>query len=87
MLNQTYELFNREELNNEFNKRFIDSKQTEDDYHGPFFFSELALQDFRKYYGDTIPKKIIDNYENHVNSIDGDNYKYDLNTDQFIIKK
>lgn len=83
-LTETYELLNRKKLNKEFSERFLDGKVKENDYHGPFFFSELALQDFRKYYGDNIPEYLIKNYENHVNSLYDTEYKYDLETNRFI---
>lgn len=81
------ELYNREDLNKEYSNRFLNGEVTKDDYHGPFFFSELALQDFRKFYGNDIPKRIIKNYENHVNSIYEDKYEYSFDLNRFIFKQ
>ena len=46
-MSEEYEFYHREQLNLEFSKRFLDGQVSEYDYHGPFFFSELALQDFK----------------------------------------
>ena len=84
---EEYEFDNRERLNKEFSDRFLDGKVKENDYHGPFFFSELALQDFRKFYGDNLPKEIIQHYENHVNTIYPEKYKYDKEKNKFLLNK
>ena len=86
VVSEDYEFYNREELNLEYSKRFLDGSVSEYDYNGPFFFSELALQDFKKYYGYAIPEIIVQNYENHVNDIYKENYKYDINENRFIKK-
>ena len=83
-MSEEYEFYHREQLNLEFSKRFLDGQVSEYDYHGPFFFSELALQDFKKFYGDNIPEEIINHYENHVNRIYKENYKYDIKENRFV---
>ena len=81
------ELQNRKELNKEYRKRFPNTEiSEEDEYHGPFFFSELSLKDFRKYYGDDIPARLIKYYENHLSEVDGIDYQYDIETNEFILK-
>ncbi len=76
-----YELRHRDELNKQFSDRFLDGVYSHNDYHGPFFFSEHALQDFRKYYGNDIPKEIISHYENKLEN----KYKYDYETNRFVL--
>ena len=80
----TDELYNRKELNKQYSERFLDGEYHEDDYHGAFFFSEIALQDMRKYYGDNIPPEIIEYYEQHLLNVEHENYKYDYETNGFI---
>ena len=79
-----YELHNRQNLNKQYSERFLDGNYSEDDYHGPFFWSEFALQDFRKYYGDAIPEEIISNYENYLEKIGEGSYKYDYVTNSLV---
>lgn len=79
-----YELHNRQKLNKEYSERFLDGNYSEDDYHGPFFWSELALQDFRKFYGDDIPEKIIEGYENYLKDFENDSFKNDYETNRFV---
>lgn len=81
------ELHNRNKLNEEYRKRFPSIEIDEDEYHGPFFFSELSLKDFRIYYDDNIPNKVIKYYENYLSEIDGIDYKYDYASDGFILKE
>ena len=81
-----YECEHREELNKEFSDRFLDGKYTENDYHGPFFFAEIALQDLRKYYKEEIPKELIDYYIENLRKIDIGDFKYDYQTNK-IVKK
>ena len=87
VVSEEYEFFHREKLNLDYSKRFLNGEVTENDYHGPFFFSELALQDFKKYYGDNIPEMLIENYENHVNGIYKENFKYDIAENRFVKKE
>ena len=82
----SYELANRKKLNEQYSERFLNNVVSDDDYHGPFFFAELSLQDFRKYYGNNIPKEIIDYYENYLMGIYGESYKYDYDTNSFVKK-
>ena len=71
-----YELKNRKKLNLDYSRRFLDGNIEENDYHGPFFFAELALQDFHKYFGN-IPQYIINYYERYIEMIENKPYKYD----------
>ena len=82
---ENYEYSHRQELNKQFSERFLGGAYLESDYHGPFFFDELALQDFRKYYGDSIPEEIIKYYENHLKTIGEGNYKYDYETNSLVL--
>ena len=81
---QKYEVNNRQKLNKQFSERFLNGNYSEDDYYGPFFFAELALQQFRKYYGDNIPEEIIEYYENYLKSIYSIDYKYDYKTNSLV---
>lgn len=74
----------RNELNKEYSERFLNGDYSEDDYHGPFFFAELALQDFRKYYGDNIPGEIINYYESHLKEGNIGNFRYDYETNRLV---
>ena len=87
VVSEEYEFFHREKLNLDYSKRFLNGEVTENDYHGPFFFSELSLQDFKKYYGDNIPAMLIQNYEDHVNGIYKENFKYDIAENRFVKKE
>ena len=86
-VSEEYEFFHREKLNLDYSKRFLNGEVTENDYHGPFFFSELSLQDFKKYYGDNMPAMLIQNYEDHVNGIYKENFKYDIAKNRFVKKE
>ena len=79
-----YELHNRQNLNKQYSERFLDGNYSEDDYHGPFFWSEFALQDFRKYYGDAIPENIIHCYENYLMEVENESFKYDHETNSLV---
>ncbi len=81
---ENYEWSHRQELNKQFSDRFLGGVYTEKDYHGPFFFCELALQNFRKYYSDNIPEEIIQHYEQHLKKIGSGDYKYDYETNGFV---
>ena len=80
-----YEWAHREELNKEYSKRFLNGKCSNNDYHGPFFYAELALKDFRKYYGNNIPENIIDYYERYLKDVGEGTCKYDYDSNKFII--
>jgi hypothetical protein len=82
---EDYELNHRQKLNKQFSKRFLNGVYSKDDYHGPFFFDELALQHFRKYYGDNIPEEIIQHYENHLKEVYACDYKYDYATNSLVL--
>lgn len=86
-MQQSFEFLHREELKKDYCRRFLNGIVSEDDYHGPFFFAELALQDLRKCYGDNIPQYFIDYYEDYIKSIEGIEYKYDFNSNSLIIEK
>lgn len=79
-----YELHNRQNLNKQYSERFLDGNYSEDDYHGPFFWSEFALQDFRKYYGDAIPENIIQFYEKYLMEVENESFKYDHETNSLV---
>lgn len=79
-----YELHNRQNLNKQYSERFLDGNYSEDDYHGPFFWSEFALQDFRKYYGDAIPVNIIHFYEKYLMEVENESFKYDHETNSLV---
>lgn len=79
-----YELHNRQNLNKQYSERFLDGNYSEDDYHGPFFWSEFALQDFRKYYGDAIPVNIIHLYEKYLMEVENESFKYDHETNSLV---
>ena len=84
VISQEYELHHREELTKQYSERFLDGSVSEDDYYGPFFFAELALKDFRKYYGDNMPKELVDHYENYLKEVTNDSYKYDFGTNSLV---
>ena len=80
------ELQNREELIKEYKKRFPNRNEEDEEYDGSFFSSELSLKDFRKYYGDQIPSRLVKYYEDSISRTDGIEYQYDYDTDGFILK-
>ena len=82
-VNGDYERSHREQLNESYRRRFMDPEDTTEGYHAPFFFAELALQDFRKYYGDEIPREIIRYYEIYASKIEMTELKYDYETNGF----
>ena len=82
-VSENYELYNRKRLNQQFCERF-GGTYSEQDYHGPFFFAELALRDFRKYYGDNIPEEVIHHYEEYLKEVHEGDYQYDYETNGFI---
>ena len=79
-----YELFHRDELNQDYSNRFKDGVVSPDDYYGPFFFAELSLQGFRKYYGNSIPEEIVDRFSDYLFFVTGESFKYDYKTNGFI---
>ena len=81
---QRYELKNRKKLNKDYSKRFLNGRVSDDDYHGPFFFAELALQDLRKYFGENIPQEFIDYYEKYLKRIEQKDYRYDYESNRLI---
>ena len=83
-ISEGYEWSHRQELNKKFSERFLNGEYSENDYHGPFFFAELALQDFRQYYGDNLPQEIISKYENYLKEVGEGNYKYDFEANCFV---
>lgn len=85
-INYHRELMNRKKLNLQFVERF---PEIEEDYHGPFFFAEFALQDFRKYYGDNIPYYLVRYYEDYLETIKGKNYpnRYDFYENKLVLQK
>lgn len=83
-LSGNIECFNRQRLKKEYNERFLNGEFKEEKYRGPFFFAELSLQDFRKYYGDNIPDEILDYFINYLKEVFGENYKYDYETNKLV---
>ena len=81
---ECYEWSHRQELNMQYSERFLNGDYSKKDYHGPFFFAELALQDFRKYFGDNIPEEIVEYYEIHLAEVGEGNFKYDYETNRLI---
>ena len=86
LINQELEHKNRSKFNKEYSERFLDGKIIEDEYHGPFFFAELALKSFREYFGGIIPTKIVKYYEEYLYTLEGINYKYDYETNGLILE-
>ncbi len=82
-ISQKYELDHRDELKKQYSERFLNGSSS-DEYYGPLFFAELALQDFRKYYGDNIPKELISYYENYLKEVLKSDYKYDYETNSLV---
>ncbi len=82
---ENYEWANRQKLNKQYSDRFLNGAYTEHDYHGPFFFDELALQDFRAYYGENIPEEIMSHYREHLNKVGLENFAYDYATNQLVM--
>lgn len=87
VMNQShsYELWNRETLNKEFTKRFPNIEAT--DYHGPFFFAEHSLQLLRNYYGNAIPRDIVEEFEEYVKEVSNMNVKFRYETNRFELKE
>ena len=83
-ISENYEWSHRQVLNKQYSDRFLNGDYSKNDYHGPFFFAELALQDFRKYYGDNIPEEIVEYYEIHLAEVGEGNFKYDYETNRLI---
>lgn len=85
-INLHRELMRREKLNRQFAKRF---PEINGDYHGPFFFAEFALQDFRKYYGNNIPYYLVRYYEDYLEAVEGENYpnRYDFFENKLVLQK
>ena len=81
----SYELWNRESLNQEFNERFPNIEES--NYHGPFFFAEHSLQLLRNYYGNAIPKDLIDEFEEYVKEVSNMNVKFNYETNRFESKE
>ena len=82
-----FELINRERLNHDFSNRFKDGTVKEDDYYGPFFFAEHSLQLLRNYYGEEIPKDILNSFEDYVNEVENMNVYYSYETNRFERKE
>lgn len=75
---------NRLELYKLFSERFLDGNYSRKDYYVLFFSAELALQEFRKYYGDNMPEEIINYYENRLQKDGFGDYKYDYDTNRLV---
>lgn len=83
---ENYEWSHREKLNKQYSERFLNGEYKENDYHGPFFFAELALQHFRKYYGDNIPEEIINYYNNYLKEVHEGDFEYDYESNCLVKK-
>ena len=83
-ISENYEWSHRQKLNKQYSERFLNGNYSKNDYHGPFFFAELALQDFRKYYGENIPEEIISYYESYLKEVTNDSFKYDYETNRLV---
>ena len=85
--NINYETNNKEQLIEDYNNRVFESNIFLNNYHGPFFFAELSLQDFRKYYKDNIPQDIINYYESYLFNVIKEDFKYDYETNRLEEKE
>ena len=74
----------REKLDEDYKQRFSDDVNT--NYHGTFYFAELSLRAFRKFYGNNIPQGIVEYFERYVSTTRGINYKYDYETDSLVLR-
>ena len=88
-----YEYDHRRELDEDFSKRFPvgpENTSYEDKNHAPFYYSEIALKNFRTYYdrlGTPIPESIVEYYEGLVKDTEGISLKYDYDTNAFVRKE
>lgn len=73
---ENYEIAHRSEFNQQFSDRFLDGVCQKSDNFGPFFWAELVLQEFRKYYGDNMPDKLMDYFYRYLKRIGFDDFKY-----------
>ena len=88
-INSKRYFMNRKEYNSDFRSRFLKSTPN-GDYYGSFYYIELALQDFRKFYGDKIPKEVLEYYDRELKAICHDkdyNFAYDDNKNQVVKKR
>ena len=85
--NINYETKNKEQLTEDYNNRVFDSNIILNNYHGPFFFAELSLQDFRKYYKENIPQDIINYYESYLFNVIKEDFKYNYETNRLEEKE
>lgn len=76
----------RSELAKEYKERFPNSKYANDKYHGAFFTADLSLKDFRKYFGDSMPKEIVEFYEKYIQEIEDPDLEYDYETNGLVKK-
>lgn len=82
--NQIYELYHRTALNKIYSERFSNGKVSKNEYHGPFFFAELALKHLKKFYGNDIPEHIVKYYEEYLEKVYAEPYKYDSEADEIV---
>ena len=86
-MNQSIYTRNNIEFEKDYYKRFLD-EEYDDDYlaqdHGMFYIIELTLKDFRDYYGDDLPIKLINNLEDFVNEDMNTDFSYDFEKDCLI---
>ena len=75
---------NRQELNKQYADRFLDGEYSEKDYHGAFFVAELSLKDFRKYYGDKMPKEVINHYKEYLKEAGLGDFRYDMDANCLV---
>ena len=85
-LNQAIELKYRDTLNDDFSHRFLNGETSNDDYHGPFYFAELSLQDLKYHYKDQIPEYFLDYFNKYISEYVGEDYIYDIEVNRIVEK-
>ena len=87
ILSESYEYHNKSKISVEYDNSISEESILDEDYQIPFFFSEIVLEDFKKYFGEEIPKSIIENYENHIKNIYDEEFKYDISKNKLVKKE
>ena len=73
------EFNNRKKLKRKFERRF-----PTDEYRGVFYFAELSLKDFKKFYKGNIPIEVTEYFDKYITNIVGECYKYDITKNRII---
>ena len=81
-----YEWTHRGELNQQYSNRFLGGICSKCDNNSPFFVIELSLQDFRKYYGDDMPKDLIEYFNEQLNMFHLDDFEYSFEENCLVHK-